>query len=69
MRQAWVDDFVATLRQSDQGAYVNFLADEGEAAVRAAYPGPTWDRLASVKRRYDPSNLFRLNQNVPPAGA
>jgi len=69
VRQAWVDDLVASLRQSDQGAYVNFLADEGEAAVRSAYPGPTWDRLASIKRRYDPTNLFRLNQNVPPAGA
>ena len=67
VRQAWVDDLVASLRQSDQGAYVNFLADEGEAAVRSAYPGPTWDRLASIKRRYDPTNLFRLNQNVAPA--
>lgn len=33
----------------------------------AAYPGPTWDRLAAIKRRYDPTNLFRLNQNIPPA--
>ena len=44
------------------------LGDEGEARVRAAYPGPTWDRLAAVKAQYDPTNLFRLNQNVPPAG-
>jgi FAD/FMN-containing dehydrogenase len=35
--------------------------------VRAAYPGATWDRLAAIKRRYDPTNLFRLNQNIPPA--
>ena len=48
-------------------AYVNFLGEEGEAGVRAAYPDPTWDRLRSIKRRYDPDNLFRLNQNVPPA--
>jgi FAD/FMN-containing dehydrogenase len=34
-----------------------------------AYPGPTWDRLAAVKSRYDPTNLFRLNQNIPPAVA
>jgi FAD/FMN-containing dehydrogenase len=46
---------------------VNFLEDEGEERVRAAYPGLTWDRLASVKRDYDPDNLFRLNQNIPPA--
>ena len=39
-----------------------------EARVREAYPGPAWDRLAAIKRRYDPTNLFRLNQNIPPAG-
>jgi FAD/FMN-containing dehydrogenase len=65
---AWADEGVAKLRQSDAGAYVNFLGDEDEASVRAAYPGRTWDRLAEVKRRYDPTNLFRLNQNIPPAG-
>jgi FAD/FMN-containing dehydrogenase len=67
-RAAWADELVATLRQDDHGAYVNFLADEGEAGVRAAYPGATWDRLAAVKRRYDPTNLLRLNQNIPPDG-
>jgi FAD/FMN-containing dehydrogenase len=67
MRQAWVDDFAAALHQGDTGAYVNFLADEGPARVRDAYPGSTWDRLAEIKARYDPTNLFRLNQNVPPA--
>ena len=68
-REAWVTDFAAALDQGDDGAYVNFLGREGPARVRAAYPGGTWDRLAAVKRRYDPANLFRLNQNVPPAGA
>ena len=63
---AWVDGFAAALRQTDGGAYVNFLGDEGEARIRDAYPGRTWDRLAKVKARYDPTNLFRLNQNVPP---
>jgi len=63
----WVEGFVAALHQSDDGAYVNFLADEGEARIRAAYPGSTWDRLRQIKARYDPTNLFRLNQNIPPA--
>ncbi|HEX2221731.1 MAG TPA: FAD-binding oxidoreductase [Candidatus Limnocylindria bacterium] len=66
-RQAWVADFAAALRQGDDGAYVNFLGDEGEERVRAAYPGRTWDRLAAIKARYDPDNLFRLNQNIVPA--
>jgi FAD/FMN-containing dehydrogenase len=65
---AWADEGVAALRQFDAGAYVNFLGDEDESSVRAAYPGRTWDRLADIKRRYDPTNLFRLNQNIPPAG-
>ena len=66
-REAWVEDFVALLRQDDDGAYVNFLADEGEDRIRAAYPGSTWDRLAGIKARYDPDNVFRRNQNIPPA--
>jgi FAD/FMN-containing dehydrogenase len=66
-RQAWVDEFAAALQQGDRGAYVNFLGDEGPERVRQAYPGATWDRLVEVKRRYDPDNLFRLNQNIPPA--
>ena len=64
--EAWVEDFAAALQQADQGAYVNFLSNEGEARVRAAYPGGTWDRLRAIKARYDPDNLFRLNQNIAP---
>jgi FAD/FMN-containing dehydrogenase len=64
---AWVDALSGELLQDDSGAYVGFLADEGEDRVRAAYPGPTWDRLREIKRRYDPDNVFRLNQNIPPA--
>lgn len=67
--EAWVTDFAGVLRQDDGGVYVNFLGDEGEAQVRAAYPGPTWDRLAAIKARYDPTNLFRLNQNIPPVNS
>jgi FAD/FMN-containing dehydrogenase len=66
-RLTWVNAFVDLLRQDDDGAYVNFLGDEGPARVRAAYPAGTWERLAAIKRRYDPTNLFRLNQNIPPA--
>jgi FAD/FMN-containing dehydrogenase len=64
--EAWVDRFAAVLRNGDARAYVNFLGDEGQARVREAYPGSTWERLAAVKRRYDPTNLFHLNQNIPP---
>jgi FAD/FMN-containing dehydrogenase len=65
----WVEVFAGALHQSDDGAYVNFLGDEGEERIRAAYPGATWDRLTQIKARYDPTNLFRLNQNIPPAAA
>jgi len=67
-RAAWVDGTVALLDQGNPGAYVNFVGAEGPDRVRAAYPGATWDRLAAVKATYDPENVFRRNQNVPPAG-
>jgi FAD/FMN-containing dehydrogenase len=58
--------FKATAPFATGGVYVNFLtADEGDR-VRSAY-GPNYDRLAQVKRRYDPNNLFRVNQNIEPA--
>jgi FAD/FMN-containing dehydrogenase len=47
------------------GVYVNNLGDEGDERVRAAY-GDNYPRLAALKRKYDPTNIFRLNQNVPP---
>ena len=67
LHEAWVNNFATALRQGDAGVYVNFLGDEGEARVHDAYPGSTWDRLAAIKARYDPTNLFRRNQNIPPA--
>ena len=66
LRQAWVSSFAGALQQGDRGAYAGFLGDEGEERVRAAYPEPIWERLRAIKRRYDPKNLFRLNQNIPP---
>jgi hypothetical protein len=67
VRERWVDQVAAELRQGDTGAYVNFIGDEGPERVRVAYPGATWDRLVEIKRRYDPTNLFHNNQNIPPA--
>ena len=67
-RAGWVDDLAAVVRQGpDGGGYVGFVADEGEAGVRSAYPPATYARLAAVKAQYDPANLFHLNQNVRPA--
>jgi FAD/FMN-containing dehydrogenase len=65
--EAWAAEFAAELGGGDLAGYVGFLGDEGEERVRASYAGPTWDRLAAVKSQYDPDNVFRLNQNVPPA--
>ena len=65
--QAWVDEVAGSLHGEDTTGYVNFMADEGQERVRQAYPGDTWDRLRKVKATYDPTNLFHLNQNIPPA--
>jgi FAD/FMN-containing dehydrogenase len=67
VHEAWVTRAEAALRQDDPGAYVNFIEGEDKSQVRAAYPAGTWERLAQVKRRYDPANLFRMNHNVEPA--
>ena len=48
------------------GTYVNFLSNEGDERVRAAY-GDKYDRLVALKDEYDPTNLFRLNQNIRPS--
>jgi FAD/FMN-containing dehydrogenase len=63
---AWVRRLSAELDDSEPAAYAGLLADEGGQRVRAAYPGATWQRLAAVKATYDPDNVFRLNQNIPP---
>jgi hypothetical protein len=65
---AWVKQLSLDLDQGDPGAYVNFVADEGPERIHAAYPGATWDRLVTVKDRWDPTNLFHRNQNVVPSG-
>lgn len=64
---AWVRSLFDQLRPHSLGAaYVNFLGDEGPERVRAAYGGST-PRLSEIKRRYDPSNVFHVNQNILPA--
>jgi len=65
--EAWTLSLWERLRPEGEGVYVNFLEDEGRDRVHEAYPPATYDRLAAVKRRYDPANLFRFNQNVTPA--
>lgn len=64
--EAWVAKYEKKLRQSDKGAYVNFLGEVDQKQVRAAYPGETWKRLGKIKKKYDPTNLFHLNQNILP---
>ena len=65
---AWARDLWEAMRPySAGGSYVNFLADEGADRVRAAYGEATYRRLVTVKNAYDPDNLFRLNQNIPPS--
>jgi FAD/FMN-containing dehydrogenase len=66
-RVGWVAEFGKTLEQEEKGAYVNFLSADGAARIDAAYPEKTLARLRKVKGRYDPANLFRLNQNIVPA--
>jgi FAD/FMN-containing dehydrogenase len=65
--EAWVNGLMGDLRKGQPAAaYVGFLADEGTERIHEAYPPPTWERLAAIKDHYDPMNLFRRNQNVPP---
>ncbi len=66
-REQWVADLAAAIDQGVPGAYVNFVEEDSVAGARSAYPNGTWDRLAAIKSRYDPTNLFHRNQNVPPA--
>jgi len=66
VRLEWATEFASVLQRGEDAAYVGFLTDDGQARIRAAYPGATWDRLRGIKATYDPANLFRLNQNIPP---
>jgi hypothetical protein len=62
----WVRNYWDALHPySSGGAYVNFMMDEGQDRVAASYRG-NYDRLVEIKRKYDPKNLFRMNQNIKP---
>ncbi len=62
----WVRDYYdATAPHSEEGGYINFMADDDQSRIRANYKG-NYDRLVEVKRTYDPGNLFHLNQNIAP---
>jgi FAD/FMN-containing dehydrogenase len=63
----WVRDFWSALAPWHEGVYVNFLGDEGADRVREAYGSAKYDRLQVLKRKYDPDNFFRFNQNISPS--
>ena len=62
----WVRGLSGALQPYETSVYVNFLMDEGEGRVRDAYGAEKYERLKSLKRKYDPDNFFHLNQNIPP---
>jgi FAD/FMN-containing dehydrogenase len=62
----WVRGLYDALEPHRTSVYVNFLMEEGEERVRQAYGSNKYDRLKELKKRYDPDNFFRLNQNIPP---
>lgn len=63
----WVDQAWAAVRPATAGVYVNELGDEGENRVREAYTPRAWRRLRALKAAWDPENVFRINQNIPPS--
>jgi FAD/FMN-containing dehydrogenase len=67
VEREWVRNFWSALEPWHTTVYVNFLMDEGEERIRTAYGDEKWDRLKALKRKYDPDNFFRLNQNIAPS--
>ncbi len=62
----WAEEFWQALRPMSAGVYINFMGDEGEDRVRQAYGEKIYARLADLKQKYDPHNLFRMNRNIKP---
>jgi hypothetical protein len=64
---AWARKYFAAMEPfSTGGVYVNFLGEEGDDRIRAAYGAEKYQRLVTLKNTYDPMNYFRLNQNIKP---
>lgn len=66
MSKKWAKDFHEATEPFSQGVYVNFLSNEGADRVKQAYTEPVWKRLTECKDKWDPNNLFRMNQNIAP---
>ncbi len=64
--QQWTQQLWAKIRGDCTGAYANFLGKDEEDRIHEAYPGATYERLASIKQIYDPENFFRFNENIEP---
>jgi FAD/FMN-containing dehydrogenase len=64
----WVREMFDALAPYSRGVYVNFTSDDADSRVRAAYSDEQWARLVGLKAKYDPTNVFRLNANIPPNG-
>jgi hypothetical protein len=67
-KDAWVHDTANKLDQGDAGAYVAFLGEDGKERIHNAYPSPTYEKLADIKKLYDPMNFFFYNHNIVPRG-
>jgi FAD/FMN-containing dehydrogenase len=65
---AWVRETFDALEPFSKGVYVNFTSDDASTRVRSAYSDAQWKRLVALKAKYDPTNVFRLNANIPPGG-
>lgn len=64
---AWARDIHKATEPFAHGVYVNFLSEEGDDRIKQAYTPATWNRLIDVKKKWDPTNFFRMNQNIKPA--
>jgi FAD/FMN-containing dehydrogenase len=64
---AWTRGFAQAMHPFLHGAYVNFLGADEDDRIRSAYGDETYNRLAALKAKYDPENLFALNANIKPA--
>jgi FAD/FMN-containing dehydrogenase len=65
-QRQWARDYWSALAPHHTSVYVNFLMEEGEERVKEAYGAEKYSRLKALKRTYDPTNLFKLNQNITP---